>query len=694
MLVLGALGSVAAFAWLNYEDQVRELFGWQLPNDYEGDGTDEEVVVTIASGDIGEDIARKLHDAGVTMTFDAFYTLLLEEEPDATFIPGNYGLRAEMSARAAFDALQNPENKITSSLLITEGTVLPDVLQIISDTTGISLEEVTAAAADVTAYGLPSTEVSLEGWLFPATYQLDGSETAQSILQMLVNEMISRLDAAGVALEQRHEVLTKAALVQREAGSTRTTSTRSRACSRTASTRGWNLESDATVAYGTGNLHTVWTTDEERADASNPYNTYANPGLPVGPIGAPGDLAIDAVLHPADGPWFFFVPINLATGETVSPETAEEHEAAVEHAPRLVRRERRERELTANSSLRVTTPDDPQRTRLAVLGSPIAHSKSPTIHRAAFAVLGLDWEYGLAEVTGPALPDYLAGLDAHWRGLSLTMPLKGDVLALLDEHEPLVDVVGGANTVRLGRDCVGAAEHGRARCRAGVPRRRGRPARPGSHPGWRRHRRGRHRRSRSARLCATSPGPSPHTRERRAARRGGGSARGGGRHPSHRARGSRPHRAGCGDQHPAGPRRSRAELSRGGARGARCCSMSPTTRGRAPSRRCGPGRSSRGWTCSSTKPSANSDSGCTATASTYSTSRRGRRGYARRARLNRLASMLRWLTAGESHGPELVAILEGLPAGVPVLPEDIQADLKRRTSGTAGEHGRSSSRTS
>lgn len=97
----------------------------------------------------------------------------------------------------------------------------------------------------------------------------------------------------------------------------------------------------------------------------------------------------------------------------------------------------------------MTAFDDPGRTRLAVLGSPIAHSKSPAIQRAAYAVLGLDWEYGLAEVTGPALPDYLQGLDEHWRGLSLTMPLKRDVLPLLDEREPLVDVVGGANTVRL-----------------------------------------------------------------------------------------------------------------------------------------------------------------------------------------------------------------------------------------------------
>jgi shikimate dehydrogenase len=92
---------------------------------------------------------------------------------------------------------------------------------------------------------------------------------------------------------------------------------------------------------------------------------------------------------------------------------------------------------------------DGGRRRLAVLGSPIAHSKSPAIQRAAFRVLGLDWEYGLADVTGPALPDYLAGLDEHWRGLSLTMPLKRDVLPLLDEREPLVDVVGGANTVRF-----------------------------------------------------------------------------------------------------------------------------------------------------------------------------------------------------------------------------------------------------
>jgi UPF0755 protein len=330
VIFVGIPGAIAAYGWLNYEEQIRELLGWELPNDFAGDGTDEEVVVTIRSGDIGEDVARELHDAGVTMTFDAFYDLLLEEEPDASFLPGNYSLRAEMSARAAFDALQDPANKITSSLLITEGEVLPNALEIIASTTGLPLEEVQAAAADPAAYGLPATEVSLEGWLFPATYQLDGGETAQQIIQMLVDEMITRVDALGVAPENRHNVLTMAALIQREAGSNPDDFYKVARVFQNRIEAGWNLESDATVAYGTGNLQTVWTTDEERADASNPYNTYANPGLPVGPIGLPGELAIQAAIAPADGPWFFFVPVNLATGETVFSETAEEHEAAVE----------------------------------------------------------------------------------------------------------------------------------------------------------------------------------------------------------------------------------------------------------------------------------------------------------------------------------------------------------------------------
>ena len=63
--------------------------------------------------------------------------------------------------------------------------------------------------------------------------------------------------------------------------------------------------------------------------------------------------------------------------------------------------------------------------RCAVLGDPIDHSLSPVIHRAAYAELGLDWEYDAVAVPAGGLAGFVEGLDpAQWRGLSLTMPLK------------------------------------------------------------------------------------------------------------------------------------------------------------------------------------------------------------------------------------------------------------------------------
>lgn len=88
--------------------------------------------------------------------------------------------------------------------------------------------------------------------------------------------------------------------------------------------------------------------------------------------------------------------------------------------------------------------------RLAVLGSPIAHSRSPLLHAAAAEVLGLDWDYRRIEATEQNLPGVIAGLGPEWVGLSLTMPLKRAVLPLIADHDPLVDRLGLANTVRLG----------------------------------------------------------------------------------------------------------------------------------------------------------------------------------------------------------------------------------------------------
>ncbi len=87
--------------------------------------------------------------------------------------------------------------------------------------------------------------------------------------------------------------------------------------------------------------------------------------------------------------------------------------------------------------------------RAAVLGSPVGHSLSPALHRAAYAALGLDWTYDAVEVAGDGLPGLLAGLGPEWAGLSLTMPLKQAVLPLLTSASDGVRLTGAANTVVL-----------------------------------------------------------------------------------------------------------------------------------------------------------------------------------------------------------------------------------------------------
>ncbi|MFE5487549.1 shikimate dehydrogenase [Streptomyces sp. NPDC056527] len=95
----------------------------------------------------------------------------------------------------------------------------------------------------------------------------------------------------------------------------------------------------------------------------------------------------------------------------------------------------------------------PSMRRAAVLGSPIAHSLSPVLHRAAYAALGLEgWSYDRFEVDEAGLPEFVAGLDGSWAGLSLTMPLKRAIIPLLDEISDTAASVEAVNTVVLTED--------------------------------------------------------------------------------------------------------------------------------------------------------------------------------------------------------------------------------------------------
>ncbi|UOQ89004.1 endolytic transglycosylase MltG [Agromyces endophyticus] len=330
LLVVAALG-VGAYVFLQGPiNAVIERF--QPAADYDGTGTGE-VVFMIHEGDTGSSIATNLVAEKVVASEDAFLEAVADADPSPIFYPGAYRLAEKMSAQAALDALEDPANKLENTFVIPEGTATVDALPLIAEGTGLPLEELQAAAAESPqSYGLPAEAKSLEGFLFPATYTLDPDLDARGVLQTLVDRQFQALDEAGVAPADRWKTIVLAALVQREAGLKDDYYKVSRVFLNRLDPAKWEsglLQSDATVAYGTGNTHLVTTTDAEREDASNPYNTYVHPGLPVGPISNPGDLAIDAALHPADGPWLYFVTWNLDTGETIFSSTAEEHDAAV-----------------------------------------------------------------------------------------------------------------------------------------------------------------------------------------------------------------------------------------------------------------------------------------------------------------------------------------------------------------------------
>jgi uncharacterized YceG family protein len=331
VVVLALIVGGGIYAWNAIVPGITSIFATNEPDDYEGSGSGE-VLVTIISGDNGSDIAKTLKDEGVIASQDAFYQLLLAQADAPVFQPGTYALAKKMSAQAALDALQDPASKQANGFVIPEGTAMKDAFDLISSGTGVSVDDLNAAAADTASFGLPAEAKTLEGFLFPATYEFEPNTPAHDILKRLVDRMYEALDKAGVAPENRWNTVVLAALVQREAGLRDDYPKVARVFLNRSDPALWPsglLQSDATVAYGTGNTHLVTTTDAERADANNPYNTYVHPGMVIGPISNPGDIAIDAAVHPADGSWLYFVTWNLETGETVFSNTLEEHEAGV-----------------------------------------------------------------------------------------------------------------------------------------------------------------------------------------------------------------------------------------------------------------------------------------------------------------------------------------------------------------------------
>lgn len=319
LVLLIAVGGAGAWAYQTFPEQVKSLFGWS--NDYTGSGTDP-AQVQIRPGDIGLDVANTLVAKHVTKTKSAFYDLLLKTSPEPSLQPGTYRLKLHMSAKAALAALQDPENRVESTVAIPEGSTTKQILTITARSTGQDLAELTAIAKDYPSLGVPKSAPNIEGWLFPATYTFQPGVTGREMLQQMVERQKQALDAAGVPVAQREKVLTLAGLVQKEGNGKDDAKVARVFLNRIA--QGMRLQSDATVSYGAGGT-TVVPTAKQKAD-KNGYNTYLRDGLPVGPISNPGDAAIKAAVSPAKGKWLYFVTVNLKTGETKFATTYAAHQ--------------------------------------------------------------------------------------------------------------------------------------------------------------------------------------------------------------------------------------------------------------------------------------------------------------------------------------------------------------------------------
>lgn len=327
-MVAALLGGGAYFgrAWLS-------SLTTSSAKDYPGPGTGS-VSVEINPGASLTSIGQTLADDGVVASVAVFVDAATANPAAGGIQPGTYNLRQEMSASGAITLLLDPSSRQVRIVALPEGLRLTEALQTIADSTGISLDDVTAATMNTVELHLPAyADGHVEGFVFPATYDFQPTDDATTIL----NTTFARFDqsAQAVGLEAGAtklgytplQVVTVASIIEAEAIRPEDYPKVARVLyNRLAA--GQKLQLDSTVDYVTGKRGSAFTTDADRATKS-PYNTYLNAGLPPGPIGSPGEAAMKAALNPAVGPWLYFVAVNLDTGELRFATTFAEHQANI-----------------------------------------------------------------------------------------------------------------------------------------------------------------------------------------------------------------------------------------------------------------------------------------------------------------------------------------------------------------------------
>jgi UPF0755 protein len=326
--------------------------------DYSSVGT-TEVQVRVHEGESATDIAETLLKQGVIKSTKAFIDAARANPLSKNIQPGTYKLYEKMPAATALAMLLDPaHNRIVIKLVVPEGMITLDIFDQLSKASKIPIEKFVEAGKDPIKLGVPDywytredgkkVAQSIEGFLFPATYEFDPSATAEEMLHQMVLTFLNvtqEMDFADRVKAERdispYEALITASMAQVEGRFPEDFAKIARvvynrvyggnfACS--------CLGMDSTANYwlrlsGKQSKLSEHLTYAQLHDPNNPYNTHDKPGLPVGPISNPGKEALKGALDPPAGAWTYFVTVDLQ-GHTAYATTLAAHEANIRTACR------------------------------------------------------------------------------------------------------------------------------------------------------------------------------------------------------------------------------------------------------------------------------------------------------------------------------------------------------------------------
>lgn len=278
--------------------------------DYSGPGSGE-VVVEVQPGQTAAVVATTLKENDVIASRQAFLEVANPDPRASSIQPGFYRLLKQMRAADAFELLLDPSARVVGRVTIPEGYTVPQTLDALAQGTEIPLADFEAAAADPASLGLPEyAQGQLEGFLFPATYEVEPGSTARDVLAMMIARFTQATETVG--LEARaaelgispYEAVIVGSLIERESRVDSELPKVARVVYNRLD-QGIPLGIDAAILFGLGRTSGGLTASDLAKDT--PYENRRKAGLPPTPIASPGEAALTAALTPADGDWLYYV---------------------------------------------------------------------------------------------------------------------------------------------------------------------------------------------------------------------------------------------------------------------------------------------------------------------------------------------------------------------------------------------------